>query len=80
MSPLARAVRTSVLLTPIVGIVGCIQAAEALKLLLGMHDSELHRAMLLVDALRMSFMPIGLQRRPTCPVCAAEMPQAVGKV
>ena len=65
---------------PIVGIIGCIQAAEALKLLLGMHDSELHRAMLLVDALRMSFMPIGLQRRPTCPVCAAEMPQAVGKV
>ena len=64
---------------PIVGIVGCIEAAEALKLLLGI-DSELHRSMLLLDALRMSFMPIGLQRRPHCPVCGATASHDVGIV
>ena len=64
---------------PIVGIVGCIEAAEALKLLLGI-DSELHRSMLLLDALRMSFMPIGLQRRPHCLVCGTAALHDVGIV
>lgn len=50
------------------GLIGTIQATEAIKLLLGAGESLAGR-LLLVDALRMSFRTIGLRRDPECPAC-----------
>jgi molybdopterin/thiamine biosynthesis adenylyltransferase/rhodanese-related sulfurtransferase len=50
------------------GVVGCIQATEALKLLLGAGDTLVGR-LLLFDALRMRFREMRLRRDPACPVC-----------
>ena len=50
------------------GIVGSIQAAETLKLLLGNGDTLVGR-LLLFDALRMKFREMRLRRDPACPVC-----------
>ncbi|HEX2201966.1 MAG TPA: molybdopterin-synthase adenylyltransferase MoeB [Longimicrobium sp.] len=50
------------------GIVGCIQAAETLKLLLGAGETLVGR-LLLFDALRMRFREMRLRRDPACPAC-----------
>ena len=50
------------------GIVGTIQATEALKLLLGVGESLVGR-LLMLDALRMRFREIRLRKDPACPVC-----------
>jgi adenylyltransferase/sulfurtransferase len=54
---------------PLVGIIGSIQAAEALKLLLGL-GQPLTGRLLLLDALTMTPRLINLPRDPDCPVCA----------
>ena len=50
------------------GVVGSIQATEALKLMLGIGES-LSSRLLLVDALSMSFREVKLKRNPACPLC-----------
>jgi molybdopterin/thiamine biosynthesis adenylyltransferase/rhodanese-related sulfurtransferase len=50
------------------GIMGSLQAAEALKLLLGIGDTMVGR-LLLFDALDTSFHEVQLRRDPDCPVC-----------
>jgi adenylyltransferase/sulfurtransferase len=50
------------------GIVGTMQATEALKLILGLGES-LSGRLLLVDALRMRFRSIAVERDPECPAC-----------
>jgi molybdopterin/thiamine biosynthesis adenylyltransferase/rhodanese-related sulfurtransferase len=50
------------------GIVGSIQALEALKLLLGIGDTLAGR-LLIFDALRMRFRELKLRKDPGCPVC-----------
>jgi len=50
------------------GLVGTIQATEAVKLILGIGDTLAGR-LLLVDALRMRFRTIRLRRDPGCPAC-----------
>jgi molybdopterin/thiamine biosynthesis adenylyltransferase/rhodanese-related sulfurtransferase len=50
------------------GIVGSIQANEALKLALGVGDPLVGR-LLLFDALEPSFTEVALRRDPGCPVC-----------
>jgi adenylyltransferase/sulfurtransferase len=50
------------------GIVGTIQATEALKLLLGIGESLVGR-LLLVDALSSRFRTVRLERDPACPAC-----------
>ena len=50
------------------GIVGLIQAAEAVKLILGEGDSLIGR-LLLFNALQMRFRELKLRRDPTCPLC-----------
>jgi len=50
------------------GIVGTIQATEALKLVLGIGETLAGR-LLLVDALGMRFRTVQLDRDPECPVC-----------
>lgn len=50
------------------GILGSIQATEAIKLITGVGESLAGR-LLLVDALRMRFRTIELLRDPACPAC-----------
>ena len=50
------------------GIVGSLQANEALKLLLGIGES-LQGRLLLLDALGATLDEVSVQRDPTCPVC-----------
>jgi len=50
------------------GLVGVIQATEAIKLILGKGDSLIGR-LLLVDALNMRFRELKLRKNPECPVC-----------
>jgi len=53
---------------PLVGIVGTMQAAEALKLLTGM-GSRLTGQLLMIDGRDMAFNAIGLPQNPQCGVC-----------
>jgi len=50
------------------GVVGGIQATEALKILLGIGEPLVGR-LLLYDALAMSFEELKLRRDPKCPLC-----------
>lgn len=51
------------------GIVGSLQAAEAIKWITGAGESLLGR-LILFDALTMSFKTVKLQKDPNCPVCS----------
>ncbi|MBC7945190.1 MAG: molybdopterin-synthase adenylyltransferase MoeB [Burkholderiales bacterium] len=53
---------------PLVGIIGSVQAAEALKLLTGAGET-LSGRLLLLDALAMEWRSIRLTRDPACGVC-----------
>ena len=57
-------------LAPLVGIVGSLQAAEAIKLLSGAGESIAGR-LLMLDARRMAWDSVTVQRQPHCAVCAA---------
>jgi sulfur-carrier protein adenylyltransferase/sulfurtransferase len=50
------------------GIVGSLQANEALKLLLGIGETLVGR-LLLIDALTTEFDEVKIKRNPSCPVC-----------
>ncbi len=56
-------------LSPIVGIIGTIQAAEAIKVL-AEFGSPLYGRLLLLDALTMQWNEISLHKNPECPVCS----------
>ena len=53
---------------PLVGIIGSVQAAEAIKLICGIGTSLAGR-LLMLDGRRMSFHEIALSRDPHCSVC-----------
>lgn len=55
-------------LAPMVGIVGSIQATEALKLLVGM-GQPLAGRLLIIDALAGEYRTLKLRADPDCPVC-----------
>ena len=55
---------------PLVGIIGTVQAAEALKLLAGI-GKPLAGRLLMLDARAMSWDEVRMQRQPACPVCGA---------
>jgi len=55
---------------PLVGIVGCVQAAEALKLIVGTGRSLAGR-LLMLDARSMTWDEVQLPRQHGCEVCAA---------
>ena len=59
---------TTGVFAPLVGIIGTIQAAEALKLLLGI-DGGLSARLLTLDALDMNFRRITLRQDPQCKIC-----------
>src|SRR5580704_6633699 len=50
------------------GLVGTIQATEAIKLILGIGEPLVGR-LLLIDALGMQFRTMKIRRDPTCPAC-----------
>src|SRR3954471_5263720 len=50
------------------GVIGTIQATEAIKLLAGIGEPLINRLML-YDALSMRFRELKLRRNPDCPVC-----------
>ncbi len=50
------------------GIVGALQAAEAIKLIVGIGEPLIGRLML-IDTLRMEFRAVKIRRNPKCPVC-----------
>lgn len=53
---------------PLVGIIGAMQAAEALKLLMGI-GRDLTGRLLLLDALAMEWRSVRLRKDPCCTVC-----------
>jgi molybdopterin/thiamine biosynthesis adenylyltransferase len=55
---------------PLVGIIGSMQAAEALKLIAGVGSSLAGRLQML-EARAMEWTEIRIARQPGCPVCAA---------
>lgn len=56
-------------LAPVVGLVGSLQALEAIKLLAGTGKSYSGR-LLMIDGLQGSFREMTLPKRPDCPVCS----------
>lgn len=54
---------------PLVGMIGTAQAAEALKLIMGLGES-LQGRLLLLDTLSMQWRTIKLSRDPACTVCS----------
>ena len=54
---------------PLTGIVGCLQAAEALKVLTGM-GSTLAGRLLIIDVLSMDIRTLKLSKDPRCAVCS----------
>ncbi len=53
------------------GIIGTIQATEAIKLILGIGDT-LGGRLLAYDSLKMRFHELRLRKDPSCPVCGAQ--------
>lgn len=53
---------------PVVGIIGSLQAAEALKLICGAGRAATGR-LLMLDGRTLQFTEMGLPRDPACPVC-----------
>jgi adenylyltransferase/sulfurtransferase len=56
------------------GVVGTLQATEAVKLLLGVGDPLIGRQ-LRYDALAMEFVELKMHRDPNCPVCSKDPEQ-----
>ncbi len=59
------------ILSTVAGIIGLIQATEVIKHFTRMGES-LEGALLLLDALTMSFRRVALHRDPVCPLCGTE--------
>lgn len=57
-------------IAPLVGIIGAVQALEAIKLVCGVGES-LHGRLLVLDALHMQWRELRLKADPACPVCGA---------
>lgn len=68
--------------SPMVGIIGAMQAAEALKLLAGV-GTPLAGRLLMLDGLAMEWTSMRARRDPACPVCGtghSGHPTTVGEV
>jgi molybdopterin/thiamine biosynthesis adenylyltransferase len=59
---------TNGVIAPITGIVGSIQALEAMKLIMAIGET-LNGRLLLVDGLTMECNTLKLRRNPACPTC-----------
>lgn len=61
-------------LSPVVGIIGSIQATEAIKLLAG-YGEPLSSKLLLLDAWSMAIRTLSIPPDPACPICASRRPR-----
>jgi adenylyltransferase/sulfurtransferase len=52
----------------VVGVIGSLQAVEAIKVLTGLGETLAGR-LLLLDALRLEWRTVKVRRWPECPVC-----------
>lgn len=55
-------------LSPLLGIIGSVQAVETLKLIVGIGETLAGR-LLILDALSMTWQEIKLRQDPNCPIC-----------
>ena len=55
-------------LAPVVGLIGCLQAVQAVRVLTG-HQKTLRGVLLLFDANLMEWQRIRIPRRGDCPIC-----------
>ena len=62
-------------LAPLVGVIGSLQATEALKILSGM-GSSLRGQLMLFNAQHMEWQTLQTQRQNHCPVCSSLRPSA----
>lgn len=62
---------TNGVIAPITGIIGCIQALEAIKLITGIGETLTGR-LLLLDGLTMEWNSMKLRRNPNCPTCGQQ--------
>lgn len=60
-------------IAPLLGIIGSIQAAEAMKLIMGI-GRTLQGRLLFFDLLEMQWRTAQLKKDPECPVCSLERP------
>ena len=66
-------------LAPLVGVIGSMQALEAIKLLAGL-GQDLSGKLLLFDAFSSQWRELRLPKDPACPVCSAgQQPQSGGQ-
>lgn len=61
---------TTGVLAPLVGVIGSMQALEAIKLIAGYGEPSAGK-LLVYDALAMTWRRLNLPRNPECPVCSA---------
>ena len=60
------------ILAPVVGILGSMQALEAIKLICSIGET-LQNRLLIFDALALQWRTMKLKKDPNCPVCASEL-------
>ena len=56
-------------LAPVVGVIGCLQAVETIKVILGIGET-LRGRLLLFDAMTMEWRTLNLRKDSQCPVCS----------
>ena len=61
------------------GLIGMIQATEAIKLVLGIGEPLVGR-LLMVDALSMDFRTLRVKRSPSCPMCGEDGPESISGI
>lgn len=62
-------------LSPLVGVIGSMQALEAIKMLAGIGEPLVGR-LLVFDAMYAEWRSLKLKRDPDCPACASHTPQS----
>lgn len=70
-SGVAQSCAETGVIAPLLGIVGSVQAMEALKMLMRI-GTDLNGRLLLLDALSMEWQTMRFQRNPNCPVCGQQ--------
>jgi molybdopterin/thiamine biosynthesis adenylyltransferase len=62
--------------SPLVGIIGCMQAAEAIKILLNI-GRTLNGRLMLLDGLTMEWRSVKLNKDPACVICGINKPKII---
>ena len=73
---LAETCAQSGVIAPLLGIIGSVQAIEAMKLIMGI-GTTLSGRLLLLDALHMEWHSVQIRKNPDCPVCSDRQAAAV---